>query len=174
MGNGNVVDFFPHFKRKQNKQLLQEKVNAAGWEMDTEITGIDSDVCLYLMDTKESSLILFGTQFEHLPTVDAAVSWKNLVLAWDVIADPEMPFDETHKRSTIELSLECLAGVENWASCRERLLNVQKEKEKRAHLLVLIDREDTQGPRELIVAYSKDPVLNKDSLHAIVESYLKN
>lgn len=172
MSNNNVVDFFTHFEKKQNQQRLQEELNASGWEISDEINSTDSEVCVYLMDTKEPCVILFGTKFDQLPIAGekASIDWQHFVLAWDVIADPEMPFDETHKRSTMDLSLSALGGVENWESCRKRLCGAQDN--KRPHLLILIDRENMNAPRELIVAYSESRVLNTESLRAIVDSYM--
>lgn len=117
-------------------------------------------------------VILFGTKFDQLPIAGekASIDWQHFVLAWDVIADPEMPFDQTHKRSTMDLSLSALGGVENWESCRKRLCGAQDN--KRPHLLILIDRENMNAPRELIVAYSESRVLNTESLRAIVDSYM--
>lgn len=169
----NVIDFISHFDKKQHKQRLAEKLNASGWDITDEIDSLGSELCVYLMDTQESCVILFGTDLSSTPVTDDrdSITWQNFVLAWDVIADPEMPFDETHKQSTIDMSLKALSGIEDWETFRARLAGAKDN--KKPHLLVLIDRENTQSPCELIVAYSEASVLNADSLHAIVNSYVE-
>ena len=166
----NVINFIPHFEQKKNRQRIEEELNASGWEITDEINCLDSDFCVYLMDTKEQCVILFGAKLESLPlTGGASIDWHHFVLAWDVIADPEMPFDETHKRHTIEMSLSAVSSIDAWANCRDRLCTASDN--KKPHLLILIDRENMRSPKELIVAYSESNVLNADSLHAIVDSY---
>ena len=167
----NVINFIPHFEQKKNRQRIEEELNASGWEITDEINCLDSDFCVYLMDTKEQCVILFGAKLESLPlTGGASIDWHHFVLAWDVIADPEMTFDETHKRHTIDMSLSALSGITEWDHCCERICKV--ESNKTPHLLVLIDRKNIEMPAELIVAYSESKVLNTDSLHAIVNSYI--
>lgn len=168
----NVINFISHFEKKQHKQRLAEELNASGWEITDEIGNLESEVCVYLMDTKEACVILFGTDLASIPVTsdNDSINWQNFVLAWDVIADPEMPFDETHKQSTISMSLKALSGIEDWETFRGRLAGAKDT--KKPHLLVLIDRDNSQSPRELIVAYSESNVLNADSLHAIMNSYV--
>lgn len=168
--NNNVIDFISHFKEKQKKARLTEELSASGWEITDELDSISSDVCVYLMDTKEPCVVLFGVSHAELSMNKDVTDWQHFVLAWDVIADPEMPFDEVHKQSTIGMFLKALSGIEDWETFRARLAGAKDN--KKPHLLVLIDRENTQSPRELIVAYSEASVLNADSLHAIVNSYV--
>lgn len=167
MSNTNVIDFISHFDKKQRRERVREQLSASGWDVSAATDVLNSDMCVYLMDTKESAVLMYGTSFSKLPNENEvpSVDWQHFVLAWDVIADPEMPFDETHKRATIELSLSVLSSIDNWGICRERLCS---EQDKKPHLLVLIDRENMMAPKELIVAYSESQVLNADSLQAIV------
>ena len=172
MGNGNVIDFVSYLKRNQSKERLAEEIEASGWEITHEINSVDSDLCVYLIDTKESGIILFGLSVDELPAPSSnqSIDWQHFVMAWDVIADPEMPFDETHKQTTMGMSLKALSGLDEWVNCYRRIC--QKRGQKKSHLLVLINRENMSTPEDLIIAYSESKFLNTDSLHAIINSYI--
>ena len=77
----NVINFIPHFEQKKNRQRIEEELNASGWEITDEINCLDSDFCVYLMDTKEQCVILFGAKLESLPlTGGASIDWHHFVV----------------------------------------------------------------------------------------------
>lgn len=174
MSNKNVIDFISHLKKKQSKERLTEEILVSGWEITDDINSIDSELCIYLIDTKEPGIILFGVSLDDLPSPASkhGIDWKHFVMAWDVIADPEMPFDKTHKQMTMDMSLKALSGLDEWNNCHERIS--QTDNQKKAHLLVLINRENMSAPEDLIIAYSESNVLNADSVQAIINSYISS
>ena len=87
MSNTNVIDFISHFDKKQRRERVREQLSASGWDVAAATDVLDSDVCVYLMDTKESAVVMYGTSFSKLPDEDEvpSIDWQHFVLAWDVI-----------------------------------------------------------------------------------------
>ena len=173
MAESIVIDFTAHLQKKRQAEALKERIAASGWDIDGDVSSIDSEICFYLIDSKESGVVLFGCSKDSIPAPGSLeiVHWGHFVLAWDVIADPEMPFDETHKLNTMQLALRALPGLTEWQSFSERAFST--EEAKKPHILVIIDRANLESPLELIVAHSESPVMNSESIQSIVDSYVK-
>jgi len=174
MSENVVLDFSTHLKRKQDKERLKEIINTSGWEMDyfDFVRSGNSEICIYLIDTREKGILLFGCDMAELDTLgsEKTIHWGHFVLAWDVIADPEMPFDEVHKNNTMEFAVRALSGLSEWKSFSHKAFNTAPG--KKAHIMVLVDRNNMEQPQELIVAHSESPVLNVESVQSIVGNYL--
>lgn len=173
MAKSIVIDFKAHLQKKRQAEALKERIDASGWDIDCDVSSIDSEICFYLIDSKESGVILFGCSKDNIPFPGASeiVHWGHFVLAWDVIADPEMPFDETHKLNTMQLALRALPGLAEWQSFSESAFST--EGANKPHILVIIDRASLESPLELIMAHSTSPVMNSESIQSIVDSYIK-
>ena len=173
MVNDNVADFMKRLKAKQKKERLKEIVSASGWELNGEFFD-ESDLCIYLIDSIERAIVLFGCKKELLveKSIDDYSHWGHFVAAWDVIADPDMPFDEEHKTQTIKLALEALQGVALW---RVIVNKVQAGMgNKRPHILVIIDRTNTLEPLDIILARSESLLMNTESIQSIIDNYKDN
>lgn len=173
MADNVIIDFTAHLNKKRQNEALRERIAASGWEIEGDVSSVNSDVCFYLIDSKEAGVVLFGCNKNRIPQSGSLdiVHWGHFVLAWDVIADPEMPFDETHKQNTMQLALRALASLSEWQSFAEKALAT--EGNKKAHILVIIDRKNLDAPLELIVAHSESPVMNSESIQSIVDNYIK-
>lgn len=173
MGN-SIVDFEKHLTIKRQKETLKKIIESSGWTIDSPVNSINSDVCIYLIDSKESCVVLYGCHMGQLlpPGHKSIIHWGHFVLAWDVIADPRMMFDEVHKTNTIDFSLRALPGLALWKVTEQKIKN--KPEDKIAHVLVFIDRENMNEPLEIIVAHSESAVMNEASLNAIVKQYVES
>lgn len=169
MHNKNIINFTARLNKKRDKEKLRECLAASGWEIDCDIESVDSEICIYLIDSQEDGIVLFGCKNSDLTRKTKTLPWNQFVLAWDVIADPGMPFDETHKRNTMDFALRALPGLSNWPAFSKNAFEV--EDGKKLHILVIIDRSDMESPLELIVAHSNSPVMNSESVQAIIDSY---
>ena len=57
MPGNNVADFTKRLQVKLKKERLKEIVSASGWEINGDV--IDgSEVCVYLIDSTESAIVL--------------------------------------------------------------------------------------------------------------------
>ena len=173
MAKSIVIDFTARLQKKRHAEALKERIAASGWDIDGDVSSDGSEICIYLIDSKESGVVLFGCSKDSIPTPGSVeiVHWGHFVLAWDVIADPEMQFDETHKLNTMQLALRALPGLTEWQSFSERAFTA--EGAKKPHILVIIDRANLESPLELIVAHSESPVMNSESIQSIIDSYVK-
>lgn len=173
MRKGIVVNFTSHLHNKFQTEILKERITDSGWTIDSDVSSVDSEVCVYLIDNKEDGIVLFGCKKNDFPEPDSnkVIHWGHFVLAWDVIADPSMSFDEIHKNNTMQFALRALPGLPEWSSFSEKAFST-KEMQK-AHILVIIDRKNMDSPLELIVAHSELPVMNSESIESIVASYTK-
>lgn len=169
-----IIDFTAHLNKKRQNDALKERIAASGWEINGDVSSVNSDLCFYLIDSKEPSVILFGCSKDAIPPPGSQdiVHWGHFVLAWDVIADPEMTFDDKHKKITMQLALRALPSLPEWSSFLSKAL--ETEENKKAHILVVIDRKDMDAPLELIVAHSESPVMNSESIQSIVDSYIRS
>lgn len=170
--SNSIIDFEKHMNLKRQKETLKKLIESSGWTIDKPVDSIESDICIYLIDSKESCVVLYGCQLEQLlsPGHKNNIHWGHFVLAWDVIADPRMNFDEVHKTNTIEFSLRALPGLGMWNDIEQKIKD--KPDNARAHVLVFIDRENMNTPLEVIVAYSEAAVMNGASINAIVKEYV--
>ena len=166
-----VVDFSYHLQQKRNKQALKERIDSAGWVVMDDVRSTESEACVYLIDSKEVGIVLFGCNRSDFSTPGSSdiIHWGQFVLAWDVIADPGMPCDDTHIKNTMRFVLRSLPGVDQWETFYEKAFDLKED--HRAHILVVIDRKNLDAPLDLIVAHSISPVMNPESLQAILDSY---
>lgn len=169
-----VIDFSSHMKKKQNKQALKECIAASGWSITNEVIDTNSEACVYLIDKQEDGVLLFGCKKADFPEHGSKdlMHWGQFVLAWDVIVDPDMAFDEVHKQNTMRFALRSLPRLSQWSSFCDKAFNV--ETGHTVHILIIIDRQNLEGPWELIVAHSKSPVMNSESIQSILDGYLKS
>lgn len=176
MSDSVIIDFSAYLKKKQDKERLKEIINTSGWEMGISdfVQSGDSDICIYLIDTREKGILLFGCHKSDFlpPGSDDIIHWGHFVLAWDVIADPEMPFDEAHKKNTMEFAVRALSGLDDWTEFSVKAFGTGPG--KKAHIMVLVDRKNMEQPEELIVAHSESPVLNVESVQTIIGNYLND
>lgn len=174
MSEKRVLDFTARLARKRGLEKLTERISVSGWNIDCEAVNLESDLCVYLIDSKESCVILFGCKKDSIPDQELnkneIVHWGHFVLAWDVIADPSMPFDAKHKSVTMNMALKAIPSLKEWPNLYQKLFN--SDEGKTPHLLVVIDRENMESPLDLIVAHSNSQVMNKDSIFAIVKNYI--
>ena len=115
MPGNNVADFSKHLKKKQKKEQLIEIVSASGWELDGGVLE-DSEACVYLIDSQTNAIVLFGCKKNDFvsPGSDNVIHWGHFVAAWDVISDPDMPYDAKHKENSVDFAMRALAGAELW------------------------------------------------------------
>ena len=170
----DVIDFEVHLRKKRQKVALKQTIASAGWEIDADVQAIDSDLCVYLMDSKEPAIVLFGCKEDLLLPSNHKdiIHWGHFVLAWDTIADPDMHFDETHKINTMKFALRALPGLDIWSEVLQKI--VTRPAGKRAHILIVIDREDLEHPLDIIIAYSESAVMNTKSINTIVNKYVED
>ena len=174
MGGNTVIDISARLARKRDLEKLKERIAASGWDIDSEDVNLQAELCVYLIDSKESCVVLFCCNKDSFPDRDInpedIVHWGHFVLAWDVIADPTMPFDRKHKEVTIGMVRKALLGVEGWPDTHRKLFGTADG--NTPHLLVVIDRDNSEFPLDLIVARTNSPVLNSESVHKIVNNYI--
>ena len=173
MPGNNVADFSKHLKKKQKKERLIEIVSASGWELDGDVLE-DSEACVYLIDSQTNAIVLFGCKKKGFvsPGSDNVIHWGHFVAAWDVIADPDMPYDAKHKENTVDFAMRALAGAELWPPLLKKLLSDTEM--TRPHVLVIIDRSDLDVPLDVILARSESLLLNTESIQSILDSYKEN
>ena len=173
MPGNNVADFSKHLKKKQKKEQLIEIVSASGWELDGDVLE-DSEACVYLIDSQTNAIVLFGCKKKGFvsPGSDNVIHWGHFVAAWDVIADPDMPYDAKHKENTVDFAMRALAGAELWPPLLKKLLSDTEM--TRPHVLVIIDRSDLDVPLDVILARSESLLLNTESIQSILDSYKEN
>ena len=167
-----IIDFSAILKKKQDREMLKERISVSGWTITDEVLATNSDACVYLMDSQEEGVLLFGCKRSDFsePNSNNIITWKDFVLAWDVIADPEMAFDETHKQNTMKFSLRALPSLEQWIPFTEKAFDMKPN--LKVHIFVIIDRMNLEAPLILIAAHSDTPVMNRESINAIVDTYL--
>jgi len=172
--SNNVVSFTftTRLKNKQDRSKLAEVIEDSGWTIDSEIGSVESDVCVYLIDSKEPGIVLFGCKKDEFakPGTKDIIHWGHFVLAWDVIADPSMAFDATHKKNAIGFVLRALPGLPQWHSIKDRTFKFRSE--ETSHMLIIIDRENMDCPLDVIVAHSKAPIMDQESIQSIIFNYL--
>lgn len=169
-----IIDFTARLNQKRQHEALKERVAASGWDIDSDSETVNSDICFYIIDRVEPGVLLFGCSKENIPHPGSSeiVHWGHFVLAWDVVADPKMAYDMIHKKNTMLLALRALPSLPEWEDFQERAFTI--ETGKKAHILVVVDRKNLEAPLELIVAHSEAPVMNAESIQAIVDSYTKS
>lgn len=170
MPGNNVADFTKRLKMKQKKERLKEIVSASGWEIDGDVLD-GSEVCVYLIDSVEAATVLFGCKKLDLiePDEDDAIHWGHFVSAWDVIADPAMPYDEKHKEITNKFVLRALPTVALWPPVLKKVLS--EADKKRPHILIIIDRDNMETPLDIILARSESLLMNTESIQSIIDNY---
>lgn len=170
MQSDNVTDFMTRLKKKQKKMRLEEMLSASGWELNDERLD-ESEACVYLIDSIVHSIILFGCKKADFIDIDSDdyIHWGHFVAAWDVIADPDLPFDDKHKANTIEFVLRALPGVALWHPILNKVLS--ETEIKRAHILIIIDRDNTYEPLDIILARSDSLLMNTESIQSIIDNY---
>lgn len=170
MPGNNVADFTKRLQIKLKKERLKEIVSASGWEINGDV--IDgSEVCVYLIDKTESAIVLFGCKKMDLiePEEDDAIHWGHFMSAWDVIADPDLPYDEKHKDITIKFFLRALPNIALWPPVLKKVLSeIDKQ---RAHILIIIDRDNMESPLDIILARSESLLMNTASIQSIIDNY---
>lgn len=169
-----IIDFTARLNQRRQNEALKERAVAVGWKIDRGISTQNSDVCFYIIDRVEPSVLLFGCRKESIPLSGSPeiVHWGHFVLAWDVIADARMSYDEQHKKNTMELVLRALPSLSEWREFQKRAFSIAAG--KKAHILVVVDRNNLEAPLELIVAHSESQVMNAESIQSIVENYTKS
>ena len=170
MPGNNVADFSKHLKKKQKKERLTEIVSASGWDIDGEVVE-ESDACVYLIDYQTNAIVLFGCAKKDFigPGSDDVMHWGHFVAAWDVIADPDMPYDAKHKENTINFAMRVLPGTELWPQMLKKVLSDTET--KRPHVLIIIDRSDLDAPLDIILARSDSILMNAESIQSIIDNY---
>lgn len=159
-----------HHQLKLKKERLKEIVSVSGWEINGDV--IDgSEVCVYLIDSSESAIVLFGCKKLDLikPDEDDAIHWGHFISAWDVIADTEMPYDEKHKDITKKFSLRALPTIALWPPVLKKVLS--EIDKRRAHILIIIDRDNMESPLDIILARSESLLMNTASIESIIDNY---
>ena len=173
MPGNNVADFSKHLKMKQKKERLIEIVSASGWELDGDVLE-DSEACVYLIDSQTNATVLFGCKKKDFipPGSNDVMHWGHFVAAWDVIADPDMPYDAKHKENTINFAMRALPGTELWPQLLKKV--VSDTEKARPHVLIIIDRGDLDAPLDIILARSESLLLSTESIQSILDSYKEN
>jgi len=174
MAEKQIVDFMARLHKKQKKKALKEKISASGWVIeDNGVRALDSEICVYIIDTTSEGVMLFACNKADIPAPhsDKVIHWGQFVLAWDVIADPAMAFDETHKFNTIDFAMRALPSLDQWPEFLNKACNTAEN--MTAHILVIVDRQNLDAPLELIVAHATSQVLNAESIQSIVDNYIK-
>lgn len=170
MSESNIIDFKSSLANKQQKERLKADIAKKGWAID-HVSSTHSDLCVYIMDSTECGIILFGCGVDKFNiSSNEIIHWGHFVLSWDVIADPSMPYDSTQKITVIELLVKALPGLKNWSEVSEKISN--NNNEGKAHILIIVDRKDFEQPLDIIVARSNAVVLNSKSITAILREYL--
>jgi hypothetical protein len=169
-----IIDFTARLNKKRQNEALKELIVASGWDIDGEVSSVNSDICFYLIDSVEPGKLIFGCKKDSIPHPNSSevVHWGHFVLAWNVFADPKMAYDDKHMDNTMELVLRALPSLPEWPKLQKNALSI--EAGKKAHILVVVDKNNLDAPHELIVAHSESPVLNAESIQSIVDSYINS
>ena len=168
---GNIVQLGEYQRNRKNIADLKKNISNAGWSINSDPAASLSEACVYLVDTSEPAILMFGCAVDKLAlNSQTSVHWGHFVLAYDVIADPEMPFDETHKNITIEMAISSLPGLPVWGGVHKKIMSAGDG--YKPHIVVVIDRANMEQPAQIIVAYSTEPLMNEKSITSIVRGYL--
>ena len=173
MSHNTVIEFGPRLRKKREKAHMKKRIANAGWIIDGDVQNTDSDVVVYLMDCDEAATILYGCKKTDFPELGSKeiIEWRYFLGAWHVIADPDMGFDQKHKEVTMGFALRALPGLAEWPAIATQAFSTKPS--DRAHIFVISDRDDIEGPMAIIVAHSTAPVMNTESVQAILDSYYK-
>ena len=173
MVNTVVADFSKHLKNKRDSEILKKRIETAGWSITADVRDNDSEITVYLIDSKEDGIVIFGCKKADFPNLGSPdiIHWGHFVLAWDVIADPDMAFDDEHKKNTMQFAVRALPALDEWPSFSKRAFDT--ENGKKSHILIIVDRNDMLQPMELIAAHSTSPVMNVESVKSILSSYIE-
>lgn len=164
----NVILFEPHLRERQRKARLEDvltkQITKSGWTLAGQEKAPSSDVCVYLLDSDNDAAVAFGTSFATIAACHAG-EWTDLVNAWEVIADPDLPCDMAHIEVTAELAQRAILSA--------RLMpNLSVPEGQRLHLILVINREDLTQPCAVVPAVSDAPILNATSVQVIVKSWM--
>ncbi|MEH6473655.1 MAG: hypothetical protein V7752_20720 [Halopseudomonas sp.] len=174
--DGKVISFETHLKARQNKQRLKNeltrKMDQSGWTLAGDLGDLGdlgdagSDVCVYLLDSEEDAALVFGSKATEFDS-QAQGSWHDLINAWDVVADPDLPCDGEHLHVTAELARRAIA-----------LTGLLPDSStvpagQRVHLIMVIDRDDFEQPLASVVAISNAPIMDAVSVRAVLERWVE-
>lgn len=164
-----IVLFEPRLRERQQKMRMEEALanpkGIAGWLLADPATLPGAELCVYLMDAENGTALAFGNSMAEL-TASAAGKWHDLILAWDVVADPNLPCDKTHLEVTSELARRAINSA-------QVLPNLSVQDEQRIHLIVVLDRHNLDSPYALVPAVSYAEILNPESVRAIIDAWLE-
>ena len=150
---------------------MKKRIAGSGWTIEDDVQRLDSEVVVYLMDSEEAAVLLYGCKKTDFPEPGSGkiIEWKHFLGAWHSIADPVMGFDDRHKEVTMEFSQWALPSLAEWPGIVNLAFNTKHG--NRTHLFVVSDRNDIEGPMTIIVAHSTEPVMNTKSVQAILDAY---
>tara|TARA_R110002167_G_scaffold204404_9_gene408566 strand:- start:46938 stop:47468 length:531 start_codon:yes stop_codon:yes gene_type:complete len=171
MCSAKVVSIVPRLEAQQEKQRLSEllarELDDSGWTLAGSVEAGDSEVCVYLLDSETDAALVFGSQRSEFP-ISSLLDWPDLIQAWEVVADPELAFDDEHLRVTTVLAQQAISH----AGLLPELSAVGDG--QRVHLIVVLDRDDWTKPAFSLVAVSSAPVLDAVSVKSVLLGWIND
>lgn len=166
--NEKVVPFEPRLRERQQKRRIEEALSKqidSGWLLADPATLPGAELCVYLLDAENGTALAFGNSIAEL-TASTAGKWSDLILAWDVVADPHLLCDKTHLEVTSELARRAINSA-------QVLPDLSVQDGQRIHLILVLDRNKLDSPCTVVPAVSYAEMLNPESVRAIVDAWLE-
>ncbi len=167
---GKVISFESHYNARQQKQRLTveltRRMDQSGWSLAGTPGDSDSDVCVYLLDSESSAAFVFGSKYDAFD-ISIPGEWHDLVNAWDVVADPDLPCDGEHLHVTAELARRAIV------SARLQPDPSMVPAGHRVHLILIIDRKDLEKPLAAVAAISNAPIMDAVSVREILSRWVE-
>lgn len=165
MYKNNVYNFTSNLEMKKLAAEFANSLEVDGWTSIGKTVTSGSDLIFYLVDSSAVGMAIFGIHNNQLEEAkrEGLVHWGHFVLSWDVLVDESMPHDDTHIKNTLEIFLRAFPLLPNALK-----ISSSTEKGGRIHVVVLIDRNDMNGPVSIASVNSNLLILDESHLKTIL------
>ena len=157
MLENKIIDAKSVFLRCKSLRNLEAELASAGWISTFRSLPDESTLQVYVVDTIVPSVALIGLNRADFMkrAVAGKIHWGHFVLAWDVLVDPELPHDDVHRISTMNLLIDSLATTTAWLKIKSEILGQPYSK-----IFIAVDRSNMEEPGGYRIERSENISLN--------------
>jgi hypothetical protein len=161
-----MADIISFKEYKSDRSTLEQSLTTSGFA-DVNIKSNRSDVVMYVSDSLESGVLVFGFSLNALTKINQSeyLSWSHVVQVWEIIANPELGFDETYKKNAIQYIIKSLPGLKSWSSISKKMKSQRKD--LTTHLFLEVDRGNINEPNSIHITQSQLKILDDEAAETI-------
>jgi len=161
-----MVEIISFKDYQSDRKAFKESLSSSGFSA-ANLKSNYSDIVMYVSDSRETGVLVFGFSLSELSSINQSeyLSWPHIVQVWEIIANPELGFDEIYKKNAIQYIIKSLPVLKSWKILVNEIAS--KEKGLTTHLFVEIDRDNINEPNSIHICQSPNKILNEKSANKI-------